>query len=242
MEIQVLVDCPKCEAKVNADVLSTDVIRGPDEPYPDYRYCFSRCPSCHQTLLIRQECTGDNDWEDYTWANGVRVWPSPEREAHKAIPPVVQVSLDEAYRCHFAGAQTACAVMCGRALEGVCVHFGIKSVLAKGLGELRQRALIDERLYSWGEQLRKHRNLAAHATEEKISREDAKDLLEFVAAICEYIFVLTARFDAFMARKAPKAAVPPLATIEESPATLLKAKTDTEQAVVADDPAAGTLV
>jgi hypothetical protein len=53
----------------------------------------------------------------------------------------------------------------------------------------------------WGEQLRKHRNTAAHATGEKISREDSTDLLEFVAAICDYIFVLTARFDAFMARK-----------------------------------------
>jgi hypothetical protein len=91
--------------------------------------------------------------------------------------------------------------MCGRALEGVCVHFGLKTMLAKGLHELRTKGLIDDRLFQWGEQLRKHRNTAAHATGDKISREDATDLLDFVAAICDYIFVLTARFDAFMARK-----------------------------------------
>lgn len=91
--------------------------------------------------------------------------------------------------------------MCGRALEGVCIHFGIKSMLAKGLAELRDRKLIDERLFDWGEQLRKHRNLAAHASKERITREDANDLFEFVTAICEYIFVLSSRFQEFMARK-----------------------------------------
>src|SRR2546428_152743 len=97
------------------------------------------------------------------------------------IPDIVRVSLEEAQRCHAAAANTACAVMCGRALEGVCIHFGTKDRhLAKALPELRDRKLIDERLFNWGDELRKHRNVAAHATEDRISRDDATDLLEFL--------------------------------------------------------------
>jgi Domain of unknown function (DUF4145) len=97
-------------------------------------------------------------------------------------------------------------MMCGRALEGVCVHFETRNrTLARGLEELLEKGIIDARLALWGEQLRKHRNLAAHATEEKTSREDATDLLDFVDAICEYVFVLTPKFRSFMARKESEA-------------------------------------
>ena len=41
----------------------------------------------------------------------------------------------------------------------------------------------------------------AHATEDKISKEDAKDLLDFAQAICVYVFVLNAKFNRFMERK-----------------------------------------
>jgi hypothetical protein len=47
---------------------------------------------------------------------------------------------------------------------------------------------IDQRLYEWGEELREHRNLAAHASERTFNREDAEDLFEFVNAICECLF------------------------------------------------------
>ncbi len=92
--------------------------------------------------------------------------------------------------------------MCGRALEGICVHAGIKTVLAKGLQELHAKGYIDKRLLEWGDALRAVRNLAAHATGEKISKEDSTDLLHFVTAICDYIYVLTARFEAFKLRRA----------------------------------------
>lgn len=49
--------------------------------------------------------------------------------------------------------------------------------------------------------LREHGNIGAHPSEEKISKEDARDLLDFATAICDYIFVLTKKFDNFMERK-----------------------------------------
>jgi hypothetical protein len=92
--------------------------------------------------------------------------------------------------------------MSGRTLEGVCLYHSTKSKdLSHGLTELKDKGIIDDRLYQWGEELRKHRNIGAHATEENISKDDAKDLLDFAQAICDYVFVLNARFNRFMDRK-----------------------------------------
>lgn len=88
-------------------------------------------------------------------------------------------------------------------LEGICRHYQTKSqYLGPGLRELRERGMIDGRLFRWAEELQKSRNIGAHATGEKVSKQDARDLLDFTNAICEYIFVLTAKFEAFMKRRA----------------------------------------
>jgi hypothetical protein len=92
--------------------------------------------------------------------------------------------------------------MCGRALEGVCVHYKTKSQnLYSGLKELRDTKVIDERLLTWGDELRKVRNLGAHASTEKVPRDDARDVLNFLHAICDYVFVLSRRFENFMSRR-----------------------------------------
>jgi len=210
-KIHVAVDCGRCDATVKAEVLATHEAKYFDDramvELPDYRVSLAVCPVCHEAVVGRETWGGEGDHGESLWSKAIRVWPRAERETNAMIPDIVRVSLEEAQRCHRAAAHTACAVMCGRALEGVCIHFGTKdSNLARALPELRERKLIDERLFNWGDELRKHRNLAAHATEDRISRDDATDLLEFLTAICEYVFILTPRFESFMARKTLDAA------------------------------------
>jgi hypothetical protein len=114
----------------------------------------------------------------------------------------VRVSLDEAERSFRASAYLASAVMCGRALEGICRHFNTKSAyLGGGLKELLDREIIDKRLFEWSQALQRSRNAAAHASEERISKEDASDLFDFVVAIADYVFVLNERFQEFMKRQ-----------------------------------------
>jgi Domain of unknown function (DUF4145) len=199
------VDCGHCDATVKAEILATHRVKYLDErsmiEFPDHDVSLGVCPACHEAVVIREDWEGEGEQGDL-WSKAVRVWPSGVREANAMIPDIVRVSLEEAQRCHRAAAHTASAVMCGRALEGVCIHFETKErSLVKALAELRERGLIDERLFKWGDELRKQRNVAAHATGERISREDATDLLEFLTAICEYVFVLTPRFQSFMARR-----------------------------------------
>lgn len=205
----VSVDCPDCQLRVRAQVEADHTVYCLDPQGEvmgaDFRASLAVCPQCSLPLVTREEAE-PLDWECTTFKHPVRVWPDPERQSSSAIPAIVRVSLDEADRCHRAGAHTACAVMCGRALEGICVDKKVAKTLARGLDQLREKELIDQRLLEWGHALRQVRNLAAHATGEKISKEESTDLLHFVSAICEYIYVLTARFEAFQTRRTkPKA-------------------------------------
>ena len=72
------------------------------------------------------------------------------------------------------------------------------------LQRAKDEVQIDGRLFQWGDALRERRNIGAHATEEDISGEDAKDVLDFALAICEYVFVLSERYADFQARSQKK--------------------------------------
>jgi hypothetical protein len=96
--------------------------------------------------------------------------------------------------------------MSGRALEAIARHFHNgphpeKLYLFAGITELHDNKIIDERLFAWSKELHEHRNLASHASGTQFSREDAEDLFDFAIAICEYIFVVQRKYDAFVQRK-----------------------------------------
>ena len=193
-----IIECPHCETKVDG------IVKG------EHEYCESdtfhsravllACPVCHNPLVGVQDLipTGPQTEE---WYGEKRVWPQAESLLDSTIPDSVRHSLEEAHLCFKIRAYRACAVMCGRSLEGLCHHFKTHNqMLAPCLKELRDSGVIDARLFQWGEPLRIHRNLGAHATDAKISRQDAKDLLDFANAICEFVFVLSDRYDKFMQR------------------------------------------
>ena len=195
-----LIACHHCKARVNAKVHGEHE-SGDTEGAPFwYRITLLECTTCRQTLVGLQDQHTETDGPE--WSDAIRIWPAPSRFRSFAIPLIVHVSLEEADRCFQAGAYSATAVMCGRALEGICVHFKTKSkTLFTGLKELRDSKVIDERLFTWGDELRKVRNLGAHASTEKVSRDDAEDVLNFVHAICDYVFVLSRRFENFISRR-----------------------------------------
>lgn len=198
-----ITECPHCESKVDCDEKGLVAI---DPDYTDMptKYLLLECKVCHAPLLAITELfqTGEDEYE---WGSALRVWPTPESEIDWDIPEIARNSLIEAKVCFKAKAFSACAVMCGRSIEGVCKHHDPKTkTLAAGLKKLRVDGVIDDRIYGWGEALRENRNLGAHATTEKVSKDDAKDLLDFSVAICEYVFVLNAKFERFQNRRAKK--------------------------------------
>lgn len=207
------IDCPRCKAKVAANEKGRAKEEGGAPEHGEiwgYQVLLGTCPHCHMVLVgeaVQIEFAslglGDDQWSDV-----VRIYPDPPKTfSPDRIPPVVTKPLIEAARCMQAGANDAACVMFGRALEGLCQDVlkskhGITSrkTLAKGIEKLKEKKEIDDRLYKWSGQLRAFRNLAAHASDQSVSSQDAKDLQSFVHAIIEYVYDLTARYEEFVSR------------------------------------------
>lgn len=199
-----IIECPYCESKVDGQPKGEHESYDPrEDPFP-MKTVLVQCPICNNSMLGITELIQVGH-DEYEWSDLHRVWPKQESHIDWEIPEIARNSLIEARICFKAKAYSATVVMSGRTLEGVCKHHATKGkTLAKGLSELKDMGVIDERLFLWGEELRKHRNIGAHATDEKISKEDAKDLLDFASAICEYVFVLNEKFNRFMERQSKK--------------------------------------
>ncbi|HEX7320171.1 MAG TPA: DUF4145 domain-containing protein [bacterium] len=194
-----IIECPACEAKVDAKVLAKRVYPPTDECEP-CMYTFLECPSCNNVLVGYSEemyCGGGES----KWENPWRLWPEPPHVFHGDIPQLVRDSLRDAQKCLKANVYPASAVMCRRALEAICKDKTGKKTLYEGLKKLKEKELIDDRLYSWGEALRQEGNIGAHATEEIILKQDAQDILDFALAITDYIYVLTEKFNKYQSRR-----------------------------------------
>jgi hypothetical protein len=222
-----IVDCHRCRAKVAAQECGRaerdGVYDESGEPWGE-RVLVGTCPMC-SVILVGQstqiEFEGYSAEED-RWSDVVRVFPKPSKAfSSYRIPRVVTDSLLDADRSLQANANIAACVMFGRALEAMCVGVleGGKEgpeeappkrtkkylTLNEGIDRLRAKKIIDDRLYDWSQQLRAFRNIAAHAQDVTISREDAEDLQTFVYAIIEYVYDLADRYEEFKARRASRA-------------------------------------
>jgi hypothetical protein len=204
-----IIDCPNCKAKVGAEQKgSADYFSNANgEPYGE-RVHVGHCPQCNVILVGRAEQLAFANYqgdEDDVYSDVVRVYPHPPKTfTSYRIPRVLNQSLLEADRSFQAGANIAACVMLGRALEALCRDVletdkddkkdGAKPkrrvMLGSGIKELKERKIIDDRLYDWSVSLQAMRNLAAHPEDITVSRQDVEDLQAFVYAITEYVYDL----------------------------------------------------
>lgn len=221
-----IVDCPWCKAKVAASESGRAERGGYDEdagePYGS-KVLVGTCPRCSSILVGETDQIGFEgyDADEDRWSDVVRIYPKPPKVfSSYRIPKVVEDSLNEADRSMQAGANIAACVMLGRALEALCRDIldsvpatastttapatpakpKKKIMLGEGIKKLRDRKVIDDRLYDWSQQLQAFRNLAAHPEDISISRHDAEDLQTFVNAIVEYVYDLADRYEEFKRR------------------------------------------
>jgi len=198
-----IIECSKCNSNVDGKIIGEHEL-GIVDGVP-YKIAMLVCPVCKNVLLGESEMiqVGYDDWD---WSGAGRLWPDPNQHIDPCIPANVRRALEDANKCFKAKVYSACAVMCGKAIEAVCVERTGARTLYDGLKKLKSQKEIDDRLYNWGEALRKERNIGAHANDEITSRADAQDILDFSIAICEYIFVLSEKYDEYIERKNKKAA------------------------------------
>ena len=98
--------------------------------------------------------------------------------------------------------------MCRKTLEGICAeHSTTGRSLVSSLKELKDKGIIENRLYEWAEALRISGNEAAHDVNVTTSAADAKDLIEFTNALLEYVFTFRDKFEEFKTRRAAREGV-----------------------------------
>lgn len=191
-----LVECLDCNAFMEAEVLTSYDYYDEDVDITG-RYSFLKCPRCGQPLLVLQ--TNDSA----VWDSPKRIYPSLETGASLEVPSAIRSVYEEARSCFRAKAFTATAIMCRKALEAICEeHKIVARNLALALGEMRDKGIIESRLYEWADTLRITGNEAAHTAKATISAEDARDILEFTHALLEYVFTFRDRFERFKNRRA----------------------------------------
>ncbi|MCG6207135.1 DUF4145 domain-containing protein [Rhodopseudomonas sp. HC1] len=204
------------------------------EPFGE-RVMIGKCPRCTTILVGRSEQISFKNYlgaESDFYADVVRVYPDPPKVfVSSRIPRTLTQSLTEADRSLQAGANIAACVMLGRALEALCrdllapqirdasdstpenepreeVRSRAKRIMLNaGIKELRDRTIIDDRLYDWSISLNAVRNLAAHPEDITVSRQDAEDLQAFVYAITEYVYDLSDRYNQFKEREDEKISI-----------------------------------
>ncbi|XOB41335.1 MAG: DUF4145 domain-containing protein [Candidatus Nealsonbacteria bacterium] len=199
------IDCPTCESKVGAEVLSgiSFFDEGPDVTLVVY---LLKCPVCSLPICAVSEMEIGGVIDNPEWEEGLleRVWPYPKKNFFD-LPTSVKQSLEEAGKCFNVNANLACSVMCRRTLESLCVDLAVSAKsLPDKLKELKTEGIIDGRLAEWGEALRQMGNIGAHASKKHISKQDARDVLDFTIAICDYVYTLTGKYDKFKERQQKK--------------------------------------
>lgn len=140
----------------------------------------------------------------------LRAYPPQDTALSTTIPRELRELHAEARRSFHGKAYAPTVTACGRTLEATCTLQGVhKRRLVDSLLEMKNRRIIEDRLWEWAELLREVRNTAAHGDKAAleagpIGRQDAEDCLALNEALLDYIYVLRARFDTMKDRRAPK--------------------------------------
>lgn len=204
--------CPTCNMLVAAKVVAegnggfrSDAVNPLDEVETEYHgehYYISVCGRCSQPFMIRESLFGiPGEFETVT--DEKVLYPTEPKLALGGVPNMIKSAYDQASRSFSASLFEPCALMCRKCLEATC-----KTLSAKGrdlnsrLQSLYDSGHIDRRLLDWAHEIRLIGNEAAHDTDTKVTKRDARDVLDFTEAILIYVFSLTARFQAFQARRA----------------------------------------
>jgi len=196
MSSEVIIDCPHCAVRVKTKANTTITTADGD------CYFLVQCPSCHRPLFGSAFYYQD-EWGNWVLDTAERLWPAPSvAEIGPAIPMAARQDIKDAQKCISHGIYSAAAVLCGRALERLIKEkAGSPHMIAKGLGELKAKGVIDQRLFDWAEALRKERNIGAHASDEDTTKENAQDILDFTVAIFDYVYTLSDKYEKYIARK-----------------------------------------
>jgi hypothetical protein len=205
--------CPTCNILVAARIIATgsgdvesDAV-DPDDIVSSYfqqkHYDVALCPRCDSPFLLEQTINGVPGEVELP-ADFKILYPSQTRLPLDGVPEPVRRAYEQALKSFSTALYEPCALMCRRCLEGICKSQGAKGAsLDAKLQSLQTSGVIDLRMIEWAHCVRMLGNEAAHDFDAAVSREDARDVLDFVEALLIYIFVINLRLKEFKSRRNP---------------------------------------
>ncbi len=204
--------CPVCNILVEARVIargfggvrsdSVNPLDDVDTEYYGEHYSVALCGRCNGPFLVRESLFGvPGEFETVT--DERLLFPTPPTGDLDGVPQSVSTALEQAVRSFRTGSYDAAALMCRRAVEAVCRALDATgSNLASKLQSLYGSGHIDQKLLKWAHGVRLLGNDAAHEVEQRISKEDARDILNLTEAVLLYVFSLDKKFREFENRRA----------------------------------------
>lgn len=203
MSYGIVIDCPECGAVVKTEERGKIIRTNPYEPTEGDGYFLFECLSCQSVLLGYTTWSIDHVLNKTEWkTRAERLYPTSfSTDLSPEIPASARRDITDAQKCFSHGIYSATAVLCGRALELLIKEKTGKDMIAKGLLALKDKSIIDNRLFNWAEALRIERNIGAHASEEDTTKENAQDVIDFTIAIFDYVYVLSEKYEKYVVRK-----------------------------------------
>ncbi len=131
-----------------------------------------------------------------------RIYPPQKRKIDYLLPNIVRVSYDEAVNCEENHVWLASLAMVGRTLEAVMKeYYPSEKNFYNGLETMHKDGIISRELLDWSHELRKMRNISAHATDEKVTETDASEALDFLQVILDTIYKYRPKFERLKERR-----------------------------------------
>ena len=206
MRKNVLEPCPHCNTRATYTTLYGEPPSSPSEGR--LYHTLVLCDHCgSKTLLIfkgvRKSIIGARPGF-YIDVEFVDQYPKRTPKPHESIPPQVADDYIEAIKCFDVGAWKASVVMCRRALQGSVIEKGAKKdKLVDQIDELYDQQIITKAIKDWAHEIRLTGNIGAHPDKDglqDVTREDAKELIEFMEEYLNYVYIMPSKVAAKRAK------------------------------------------
>jgi len=201
--------CPRCRKQSSFEEIGNLPVtfdggisnRASGNQTPTYsdRVTVLLCRHCNQGIVvIEEEWVGEQPKrlgmsEGVVSHRGVVWWPLPENNLSTDIPEDISSIYGEATTAFYASAYRASAIMLRSTLEAITVYFGeTTGALAKRLEHLREQNVLLPVLFDWSKEVRLLGNQSTHNPADLISKDDAKQLLDFIRELMKYLFEMPA--------------------------------------------------
>jgi hypothetical protein len=195
--------CPTCNSIVEHERVfdyQYNIDRKDDVSISGTSVVLGKCLNCNEPILQRDKF---NHVDDHYWSDGFdQLYPIIEIEASKNAPKIVRGPYSEAIKCYRVQAYDACVIMCRKGIEAICIDKKLSNGnLFDKLKKLKDIGILSTEMYQWSDELRLLGNDCAHDHNEIVTKEDAKDSIDFFEALITYLYQLTIKYNNLKERR-----------------------------------------